>query len=115
MPAPENAAFSRNILARVNRELGAHFDLRAFRHQARFNEEQSRIEIHLESTRPQTISIDRLNLQVEFAAGELIHAENSYKYDLDAIAGLASQSGFNCERTWLDQQRQFSSNLLRAV
>jgi dimethylhistidine N-methyltransferase len=109
------AAFSRNILARMNRELGAHFDLRAFQHQARFNEEQSRIEIHLESTRSQTISIDLLNLQVEFAAGELIHAENSYKYDLDAIAGLASQSGFNCERTWLDQKKQFSSSLLRAV
>lgn len=109
------AAFSRNILARMNRELGGHFDLGTFRHRAIFNEEQSRIEIYLESDRSQTISIDRLNLQVQFAAGELIHAENSYKYDLDAIAGLALQSGFSCERTWLDEQKQFSSNLFRAV
>jgi dimethylhistidine N-methyltransferase len=109
------AAFSRNILARINRELGGHFDLRAFRHRALFNEEQSRIEIHLESAKEQTISIDLLPLQLQFAEGELIHAENSYKYDLDAIASLASQSGFSCERTWLDQQQQFSSNLLRAV
>ena len=109
------AAFSRNILARINRELGGHFDLRAFSHQALFNEAQSRIEIHLESSKSQTISIDRLDLRVQFAEGELLHAENSYKYDLDDIANLAAGSGFACERTWLDQQKQFSSNLLRAV
>jgi len=109
------AAFSRNVLARINRQLGGHFDLRTFRHRALFNKEKSRIEIHLESTKSQTVSIDRIDLQVQFAAGELIHAENSYKYDLDDIAGLALQSGFKCERTWLDQQKQFSSNLLRAV
>lgn len=109
------AAFSRNILARINRELGGHFDLRTFQHRALFNAEQSRIEIHLESDRSQTISIDRLDLQVEFAAGELIHAENSYKYDLNDITGLAVRSGFRCERTWLDHQEQFSSNLLLAV
>jgi len=109
------AAFSRNILARINRELDGHFDLRTFRHRALFNEELSRIEIHLESDRSQTVSIDRIELQVQFAAGELIHAENSYKYDLGNISDLAAQSGFKCERTWLDQQKQFSSNLLRAV
>ena len=109
------AAFSRNILARINRQLGGHFDLRTFRHSALFNEAKSRIEIHLESTKSQTISVDLLELQVQFAEGELIHAENSYKYDLDAICGLALQSGFECERTWLDQQKQFSSNLLRVV
>jgi L-histidine Nalpha-methyltransferase len=109
------AAFSRNILARINRELGGHFDLRAFHHRALFNEEKSRIEIHLESNKSQTISVDRLNLQVQFAEGELIHAENSYKYDLEDIASLAFRSGFTHERTWLDQQKQFSSNLLRAV
>lgn len=109
------AAFSRNILARINRELGGNFDLRAFRHLALFNEAESRIEIHLESSKSQTIIIDRLNLQVQFTEGELIHAENSYKYDLDMIGGLASNSGFKCARTWLDQQEQFSSNLLLAV
>ena len=109
------SAFSRNILARINRELGGHFDLRTFRHRALYNHEQSRIEIHLESDRSQTIRIDRLDLQVQFAEGELIHAENSYKYDLNDIAGLALQSGFKRERTWLDQQEQFSSNLLLAV
>ena len=109
------AAFSRNILARINRELGGNFDLRAFRHRALYNEEKSRIEIHLESTGSQTISIDQLDLQISFAEGELIHAENSYKYDLDDIGGLALQCGFKRERTWLDQREQFSSNLLSAV
>lgn len=109
------AAFSRNILARINRELGGHFDLRSFRHRAFFNEEQSRIEIHLESTQAQVVEIDKLDLQLQFFAGELIHAENSYKYDLDDITRMALQSGFKCERTWLDQQQRFSSNLLRAV
>ena len=109
------AAFSRNILARINRELGGHFDLRTFSHHAFFNDDQSRIEIHLESNQSQTINIDRLDQEFQFAAGELIHAENSYKYDRDEIAALALQSGFKWERTWLDQKEQFSSNLLLAV
>jgi dimethylhistidine N-methyltransferase len=109
------SAFSRNLLARMNRELGADFDLRAFRHQAVYNEADCRIEIQLESLQAQTVSIAGLGLKVDLAGGELIHTENSYKYDLRDIAGLAGDTGFICERTWFDDAQQFSSNLLLAV
>jgi uncharacterized SAM-dependent methyltransferase len=60
------------------------------------------------------VRIEKLDLEVEFAMGELIHTENSYKYDLDGIARLASETGFCCSPTWLDSQERFSSNLLLA-
>ena len=108
------AAFSRNLLARINRELGADFDLRAFKHCAVYNQERSRIEIHLESLRAQTVTIGKLEMQVDLEHGELIHTENSYKYDLADIARLASDTGFICQRTWFDAAERFSSNLLLA-
>lgn len=109
------AAFNLNVLARINRELGGNFDLRAFKHLAYYNEEAGRVEIYIESTRDQTVSISQLDMQVEFAEGEQIHTENSYKYDLNDIAKLASETGFTRARTWLDAQQRFSSNLLLAV
>ena len=108
------AAFSRNLLVRINRTLNADFDLPAFRHRAIFNEADSRIEIYVESLRSQTVTIQKLDLQVELAEGELIHTENSYKYDLESIGRMASETGFVCGRTWLDEQKRFSSNLLLA-
>jgi uncharacterized SAM-dependent methyltransferase len=108
------SAFNLNVLARINRELGGNFDLRAFRHYAFFNESSSRIEIYIESLRNQTVRIEKLDLEVEFSAGELIHTENSHKYDLNAIAQLAKSTGFKCARTWFDSKEQFSSNLLLA-
>src|SRR3982751_3290176 len=98
------AAFSRNVLVRINRDLGANFFLPAFRHRAVFNEEQSRIEICLESLRAQTVEIRKLDLRVEFREGELMHTENSYKYDIQGIAALAEKTGFTCGRTWFDSQ-----------
>lgn len=109
------AAFNLNVLARINRELGADFDLRAFRHHAFYNEEVGRVEIYIESLCQQTVTIRQLDMTVEFAAGEQIHTENSYKYDLDGIAKLASETGFTRARTWLDSEERFSSNLLLAV
>jgi dimethylhistidine N-methyltransferase len=109
------AAFNLNVLARINRELGGEFDLRNFRHFAFYNEEAGRIEIYIESCSNQTVAIKQLDMQVEFAAGEQIHTENSYKYDLGDIAGLAAQTGFKLARTWLDSEKRFSSNLLMAV
>lgn len=108
------AAFNLNLLARVNRELGGNFDLRAFKHHAFYNDEIGRVEIYIESIRPQTVRIDALDLEVHFAAGERIHTENSYKYDLEGIAQLASATGYTCSRTWLDSGKRFSSNLLLA-
>jgi dimethylhistidine N-methyltransferase len=108
------SAFNLNVLARINRELGGTFDLRAFRHHAFYNEEMGRIEIYIESLLDQKVRIEKLDLDVEFAAGELIHTENSYKYDMAGIARLAGETGFDCSRTWLDSQERFSSNLLLA-
>lgn len=109
------AAFNLNVLARINRELGGNFDLRAFQHRAFYNEEAGRVEIYIESTREQTVSIGQLEMEVQFGEGEQIHTENSYKYDLSDIAKLADETGFTRARTWLDEGQQFSSNLLLAV
>jgi L-histidine Nalpha-methyltransferase len=108
------AAFSRNLLLRINRELNADFDLKQFAHRAFFNEEQSRIEIHLVSRARQTVNIrgaeSQLSLQVEFQSGETIHTENSYKYDLEHLAALAKATGFTPSRAWLDSEGRFSCN-----
>src|SRR5687767_5853811 len=109
------SAFNLNVLARINRELGGTFDLHAFRHRAFYNEEVGRIEIYIESLIKQTVRIEKLDLQVLFEAGELIHTENSYKYDLDGIARLAEETGFTRSRSWFDSKERFSSNLLLAA
>lgn len=109
------SAFNLNVLARINRELGGTFDLNKFKHIAFYNEAMGRIEIYIESLFNQTVRIEKLELEVEFAMGELIHTENSYKYDLDGIAHLATETGFACSRTWVDSQERFSSNLLLAA
>ncbi len=109
------AAFNLNVLARINRELGGDFDLRSFRHFAFYNEEIGRVEIYIESTREQTVNISGLGMEVKFGEGEQIHTENSYKYDLDDIARLASETSFRLAHTWLDSQKRFSSNLFLAV
>jgi len=106
------ARFNRNILARINRELGGHFDLGKFHHRAIYNEQIGRIEMYLVSARAQLISIDRLGLEVPFEAGEMIHTENSYKYSVGEIEALAGAAGLRVERQWLDAERRFSLNLL---
>ncbi len=108
------AAFSRNMLLRINRELNADFDLKQFKHRAFFNDEQSRIEIHLVSAADQKVNIhgpgSQPGLQVEFKSGETIHTENSYKYDMERLAALAQATGFKPARTWFDSDRKFSCN-----
>jgi len=109
------AAFNLNLLVRVNRELEADFDPTAFKHHASYNEELGRVEIYIESTRKQVIQITKLNLRLTFSAGERIHTESSYKYDLHEIEQLATATGFTCSHTWFDSEHRFSSNLLHAV
>ena len=108
------AALNLNVLARINRELGGNFNLRDFAHRAFYNEERGRIEIYIQSRRNQRVRIDELDLEVDFVEGELIHTENSYKYDQSGIEALAAVSGFRRSRTWVDSQERFSSNLLLA-
>ncbi len=106
------AAFNLNLLARINRELGADFDLQAFRHSAFYNERRGRIEMHLESVRAQTVIVD--GQRFRFTAGERIHTENSYKYDLGEFRDLARSAGFEPVQAWTDPDRLFSVHYLTA-
>jgi L-histidine N-alpha-methyltransferase len=108
------AAFNLNQLARINRELEANFQLRAFRHAVVYNKQVGRVEVYIESLRAQTVTIGRLEMEIQFASGERIHTENSYKYDLAGLSQLATATGYTRARTWLDEREQFSSNLFIA-
>ena len=108
------AAFNLNMLARLNRELGANFVLDCFRHEARWNPAASRVEMHLESIISQTVRIPGL-ATIHFAAGETIHTENSYKFTLAAIDELLSDSGFVCTRTFSDAGELFAVTLAEAL
>jgi len=110
-PAGVTAGFNKNILARINRELGGQFDLDAFKHVALWNPAQSRIEIYLESCRPQSVWIDALRLAVPFAAGERLHTENSYKYTVPAVHALLAGAGFRVVQTWTDAGRAYAVHL----
>jgi dimethylhistidine N-methyltransferase len=103
------AAFNRNILARLNRDLGADFNLEAFAHRARWNAVASRIEMHLESLTPQTVQIG--GHRILFVEGETIHTENSYKFTGDALETLLTRSGFTPTRTFHDRTRSFALTL----
>jgi len=109
------AQFNLNLLQRMNEELGADFDLTKFRHKVVFNEAESRIEMHLESTEEQSIYVESIDCAVEFAAGETIHTENSYKFSPAWIQQLASLSGFDLAKTWTDENDWFSLNLMIPV
>jgi len=103
--------FNKNILARINRELGGNFDLDFFRHVALWNPRQSRMEIYLESLCPQTVYLSLLGLQVKFANGERIHTENSYKYTLSMVADMLGRAGWLLDRTWFDGCKWFGLHL----
>ena len=107
------AEFSKNILHRINRELGADFDVDSFRHLAVWNPRCSRMEIYLETSRPQTVTLGPTGAVVRFAAGERIHTENSYKYTLQMVDRMLCVSGFKLENTWFDPQKWFGLHLAR--
>lgn len=106
------AAFNRNLLVRINRELEATFDLDRFAHRALFSVEASRIEMHLVSTVAQTVRVD--GVAIHFDAGETIWTESSYKYDDDRLAELAGAAGFRVRRLWTDERGLFRVAALEA-
>ena len=108
------AAFNLNVLARINRELGGHFDLKSFRHHAFYDAKLGRIEMHLVSTSSQTVPIDALGVEIAFSAGESIHTESSYKHDDTTLAALALASGFRIEKKWTDARGWFADVLMTA-
>lgn len=105
------AAFNLNLLARINRELGANFDLRRFTHEARWNEAERRIEMHLLSQGKQTVEIHALQRSYAFAAGESIWTESSHKFCLEELDDFAHGSGFTPARVWVDQEWPFAEVL----
>ena len=106
------AKFNLNLLARINRELGANFDLASFSHEAFYNAERHRIEMHLASKKRQKVRV--AGRAIEFRAGETIHTENSYKYTLESFGALARGSGWTPSAVWTDDNRYFSVQALVA-
>jgi L-histidine N-alpha-methyltransferase len=104
------AAFNLNLLLRANRELGADFDLDGFRHEARWNATESRIEMHLVSQRDQSACV--CAARIGFRDCETIHTENSYKYTIDGFRDLADAAGWRGIDVWTDEQRLFSVHVL---
>lgn len=100
------AAFNLNLLARIDRELGGDFDIDGFRHEARWSEAESAVEMHLVSLRAQQAHID--GQRFAFAAGETIHTESSRKYELLGFGAIAARAGWRMTRQWQDAQGRFA-------
>jgi dimethylhistidine N-methyltransferase len=107
------AAFNRNLLVRMNAELGANFDLRRFRHYAFYNAARGRVEMHLVSLWRQRVAIGRHRF--DFDVGETIHTENSHKYSVAEFQAFAREAGFLPRKVWLDRRGRFALHGLRAA
>jgi L-histidine Nalpha-methyltransferase len=102
------ARFNMNVLVRINRELDANFNPQLFRHQARWNVQHSRIEMHLESLLAHRVTVRALDLQVRFGLGETIHTENSYKFTDERVGALLKRAGFRLRQQWSDSNGWFT-------
>lgn len=107
------AEFNLNLLARINRELSANFELSNWQHHAFYNSEFGRIEMHLRSMVEQVIQID--DYEFYFDQNETIHTENSYKYEVEEFQQIAGQAGFVPEKVWMDKNKLFSVHLFSAA
>jgi L-histidine N-alpha-methyltransferase len=105
------ASFNLNLLARINRELGADFSLQQFAHVAIFNEATDSVEMHLRSRSRQKVTIPEASISVRFEKDETIWTESSHKYSQDELVGLAHHSGFHRQAQWMDQSWGFAENL----
>jgi len=108
------AAFNLNLLVRINRELGGNFDITSFRHEARYNERQSRIEMHLTSRAAQQVRINKLSLCVSFAKGETIWTESCHKFRREQVAQIGRRAGWKLTAQWIDDDWGFAETLLTA-
>jgi len=114
-PTGVTAAFNLNLLARMNRELGADFHLRSFAHEARYNEDARRVEMHLRSLRDQTVFLGAAQRQFHFAPGETIWTESSHKFVASELSAIAIDCGFREVAQWLDAEWPFAESLWSAV
>jgi dimethylhistidine N-methyltransferase len=110
-PTGVTGAFNLNLLGRINRELGGDFRLRQFEHEARWNDEQRRIEMHLRSRVNQTVFIAEADLSVSFQAGETIWTESSHKFQLAELDSMAQATGFQVAGRWIDREWPFADSL----
>ncbi len=113
-PLGVTAAFNLNLLARINRELDADFDLAKFRHIALYNYHQRRIEMHLRARQDHVVTIPRADLTVRFRKGETIWTESSHKFAPEEVAAAAGRTGFRCDAQWMDREWPFAESLLIA-
>ncbi|MEO7652439.1 MAG: L-histidine N(alpha)-methyltransferase [Bryobacteraceae bacterium] len=110
-PTGVTAAFNLNLLARINRELDADFYLRRFRHEARYNRAEQRVEMHLRSEVEQTVTIRRADFRFALRAGETIWTESSHKFELSGLCELAPTCGFRSAAQWVDRDWPFAESL----
>jgi dimethylhistidine N-methyltransferase len=110
-PLGVTAAFNLNLLGRVNRELGADFNLGRFRHQVRWDARARRIEMHLVSRAEQSVTLGKLGLTVGFREGETIWTESCHKYNLEEVFQLAARAGYRCRAQWVDSEWPFAQSL----
>jgi dimethylhistidine N-methyltransferase len=113
-PLGVTAAFDKNLLQRMNAELGADFDLGAFAHKALWNARASRMEMHLVSRRAQRVRVPAAGLDLAFAEGESIWTESSYKYTEEGIAAMGKAADLVCARQWIERDSGFSTTLFLA-
>ena len=109
------AAFNLNLLTRINRELGANFDLKQFSHVAKINRDARSVEMHLQSRRLQRVKIPAARVTIEFLEGETIWTESSHKYSRMEMFPTAREAGFHCKEQWIDAEWPFAENLLVAA
>ncbi len=114
-PLGVTAAFNLNLLARINRELGANFNLSQFRHVVRYNEQERRIEMYLRSTCRQSVGVPKAGFSVTFEKDETIWTESSHKYRPEEVVQMAGRTGFRCKAQWLDAEWAFAQSLLVAI
>ena len=114
-PLGVTAAFNRNLLVRINRELAGTFDLDAFAHVAVWNADEQRVEMHLESLRDQQVRIAEAGTTVAFTRGERIWTESSYRYEPSAIDDMGRKAGFLVSQRWIDESAGFALTLLTAA
>jgi dimethylhistidine N-methyltransferase len=111
-PTGVTAAFDKNLLARINRELGGRFDLDGFGFAARYDAAKGSVDSYLVAERGMVVPIDGLGLDVSFRLAETIHTESSFKFDWDDIARLAARGGFRVQQAWTDDERRYAVSLL---
>src|SRR5271155_1771593 len=114
-PTGVTAAFNKNLLARINRELGADFDLTRFEHVVRYDAAERRVEMHLRSTAWQRVTIRKAGFGIYLREDETIWTESSHKYNPQEVIRMGERTGYRCAEQWLHSEWQFAQNLFFAV